>query len=414
MVTFWLSSAVLVGLVLIFLWWPYFSGRRHSSTDEIDRNALNVEIFRSRLAELQKELDDDNLDQASFDELKQELESNLLEEVDDSQIRIEHNRLGAVTPLILSIAIPLVAAVLYMQWGAVTELDKEPRALAEEGDGQMQQIEQQVEQLKSRLEASPDNAEGWFMLGRTYLTLGRFQEGYDAFGRLIELVGEHAEILGQQAYALYLLNNNQITPEVQAAIDRTLAKDPEEAGTLGLLGMNAFEAGDYQKALGYWQKVLRSNNPNINREGLQSAVQAAKDKLAEQGISYQDPEPVVDETAPTAELKVWVELADDLRSRVEDDTVVFVLAQPVQGPRMPLAAVKLRAGELPTTVTLNDSMAMGPMVRLSSAEQVRVRALISYAGNAAAAPGDLYGSSEPVAVQGNNEVVKLNIDSVVE
>ncbi|MCW8887113.1 MAG: c-type cytochrome biogenesis protein CcmI, partial [Motiliproteus sp.] len=106
MVTFWLLSALLVALALLFFWLPFFK-RADSADADIDRNELNVEIFKSRLAELEQELADNNLDQAGFDELKTELEKSLLTEVDDSQQRFEHKRPNLLVPISLSVLIPL-------------------------------------------------------------------------------------------------------------------------------------------------------------------------------------------------------------------------------------------------------------------------------------------------------------------
>ena len=91
MITFWLFAIVLVVLALFFFWLPFINRKQLVSADDsIDRNALNIEIFKGRVTELQRELDDDNLDQESFLELKKELEKNLLEEVDDAQKQLKH------------------------------------------------------------------------------------------------------------------------------------------------------------------------------------------------------------------------------------------------------------------------------------------------------------------------------------
>ncbi len=414
MITFWLFTAVLIAIALIFFWVPFLK-RPNPAEEDLDRNALNVEIFQSRLAELQQELDDGNLDQNAFQELKLELEKGLLEEVDDGQQSIDHKRPSLLLPISLTLLVPIAAVFLYLQWGALDDLGKEPEVVAEEtAPHQMQDMEQQLETLRAQLEASPDNPEGWFMLGRSYMTVGRYQDSIDAFQRLTALVGEHAEILSQQANALYMANNRQMTAETQAVVDKALALDPNDSGTLGLLGMASYESGQYPQALGYWERVLSSGKPNVNREGLLEAIAQVKTLMDEQGIAYQQAIAKSEPAVAGAKLQVLVELDPALTSNVTPDTVVFVLAQALQGPRMPLAAVKLKIKELPKLVTLDDSQAMGPMAKLSSVEQVQVRALVSQAGTAAAKPGDLLGVSEPVVVKNNSGVIKLNIDQVVE
>lgn len=82
------------------------------------------------------------------------------------------------------------------------------------------------------------------------------------------------------------------------------------------------------------------------------------------------------------------------------------------GPKMPLAAVRLKAGDLPTTVELSDAQAMVPGMNLSKFPQVVVGARISRSGNAIAASGDLLGEVSPVTVS-DQAVVELVIDSVI-
>ncbi len=411
MVLFWSLAALILALSLVFFWWPLKTGRGERIED-VDRNKLNVQIFKDRVGELEEELKQGNLSQENFEELKAELEKNLLEEVEETGTQ-GHRANTRGLSIVLSIAVPALALVLYLQWGASDRLAMPPQQQAAHPNSQHSAggMEEQIAALKARLEQNPNNSQGWFTLGRTYLTLQRYQEAYDAFGKVGEIVGEAAEILSQQAQALYFLNNRQFTPQVEGIVRRALELDPEDPATLGLLGIYAYERGQYQEAIEYWQRVIRGQRPNANIEGLKSAVEQARARLAEQGIEYTVEEPVA---AAAAEVKVLVELDAKLAEQVSPDTTVFVFAQAVQGPRMPLAAARLQVKDLPTLVTLDDSMAMGPMAKLSSQERVQIRATVSRSGTPGAKTGDLSGMVGPVPVKGGQEVVKVMIDQVVQ
>jgi uncharacterized RmlC-like cupin family protein len=77
-------------------------------------------------------------------------------------------------------------------------------------------------------------------------------------------------------------------------------------------------------------------------------------------------------------------------------------------PRMPLAIVRKQVKDLPASFTLDDSLAMGPGMGLSSAQQVVVGARISRSGQAMPQPGDLEGLSAPVAVGSQGVVVEIS------
>ena len=91
-----------------------------------------------------------------------------------------------------------------------------------------------------------------------------------------------------------------------------------------------------------------------------------------------------------------VKLSSGFTSKVAPDDTLFVYARPAQGPRMPLAILRKQVKDLPLTFTLDDSMAMSPAARLSSAQQVVVSARVSKSGGATPQPGDLQGQSTPV------------------
>ena len=90
---------------------------------------------------------------------------------------------------------------------------------------------------------------------------------------------------------------------------------------------------------------------------------------------------------------------------------LFVYAKAASGPPMPLAVQRLRAGDLPVTVKLDDSMAMTPAMRLSSFPEVTVGARISSSGQAMPQSGDMEGETGPVK-RGASDPVQVLIDRV--
>ena len=430
MTSLWLLLAVMLIPAMGFIWWPFIRKGVRSEDVAVERDRQNVYIFKQRLAELKQAREDGNLDEASFLALREEMELNLLDEVQDqpavnpvSDDQLQESGSGRRNfwlPVVLTLILPLIAFGLYFQFGASQKLGIPSRDLM------AQSMSREIEALEQRLIAEPENAEGWFLLGRTYFAVARYKDAHGAFVRVEKLVGAHPAILGQQAQALFFLNGNQMTVEVQALVDRALASDPQDSTTLGLLGVNAYEQGDYRGAINLWQKILDSGREDINRQGISDAIAEARGRLPEPlpennlssgngAAQTTGAEPVGTERQTEASIRLRVEIADELQGQYRDDQVVFIYAQPVSGPKMPLAAVKLTAGELPMDVVLDDSMAMGPMARLSSVEQVQLRATISSSGNPGVQSGDLFGRLAAVSVaDGGADLVRLVIDQVAE
>jgi len=78
---------------------------------------------------------------------------------------------------------------------------------------------------------------------------------------------------------------------------------------------------------------------------------------------------------------------------------------------MPLAVVRKQVKDLPIEVTLDDSMAMMPTMKISSFDKVQIVARVSKSGIAKAQSGDLE-SEASVASAGQKEKVSLTINKV--
>ena len=128
--------------------------------------------------------------------------------------------------------------------------------------------------------------------------------------------------------------------------------------------------------------------------------------------SAQPPTPPPTVAAANARLEVNVALDPALATRAAPDDIVFIFAQAAQGPRMPLAIVRSQVQALPTTVTLDDSTALTPEMKLSQFKQVIVGARISKSGNAAPQAGDLEGYSDTITLD-SAKSLNVNINRVV-
>jgi cytochrome c-type biogenesis protein CcmH len=96
-----------------------------------------------------------------------------------------------------------------------------------------------------------------------------------------------------------------------------------------------------------------------------------------------------------------------------DDKVVFIYAIPTDGKRMPLAAIKIMASSLPTTVVLNNQTAMSPQANLSTADSVHIYAIVSNQGGAGIKPGDYKAEANGISVD-TTETINLVVDRLVK
>jgi len=106
-----------------------------------------------------------------------------------------------------------------------------------------------------------------------------------------------------------------------------------------------------------------------------------------------------------------ISLSPELRDKVTQTDVVYILARATNGPRIPIAVFRKQVKDLPLKFVLDDSMAMQPQVKISDFDQVKVAARISMSGGAVTRPGDFEGVS--AAIKPGASGVDIVIDTEI-
>ena len=340
-----------------------------------------------------------------------------------------------------TLAFTLVVAVAgYLLTGRPDSIDGTPAMAvapgAEEGQAQPspEQIAEMVQRLADRLKDRPEDAEGWTMLSRSYLVLGRLDEAAQASERVLKLKPNDAQALADHADVLAMRAGRVLDGEPMKLIERALRLDPDNLKALALAGAAAFDRGDGNEAARLWDRVALLGPPGSPvvqqaRDGAAEARKMAAERAGQTGggaapasgqaqaqgpVSGLAQGPGVAQKSPVAgpTVRGTVTLSAALKAQAKPEDTVFIFARNAEaGPgasRMPLAIVRKQVKDLPATFTLDDSLAMGPGMGLSSAKQVVVGARISRSGQAMPQPGDLEGLSAPVAVGSQGVVVEIS------
>jgi cytochrome c-type biogenesis protein CcmH len=416
-------------LLVLAIVWGHFLSRRptKSLNNEKVRDNTNVELYHEHKNEIEQDFQQGNIDDENYQYLLTELDKGLLQDISENEASSKEvnavHSLSVIWPMVISLFILSLSLFIYTELGAFDRLSQPQVAPGQHAQATEQQKAQiaQLDSLVKQLDAAPENSELWYSYGQALIGIGNFQGAIKAFDKVIDIEGVHADLLGAKAQASYYQNNQQLTPEVQEIINQALAIDPQDASTNILLGMHAFTEQKYQQAINFWQKVLAGNRGNVNVAAINQAIDEAKGRLSLTSSSNsvtpsneQAIENNVSATSTGPQLTLNVDLSDNIRAAMIDspDKTVFVYAIPANGARMPLAAVKMMASDLPTTIVLTDANAMTPQMKLSSVEQVHIFAVISKAGTPGIKSGDFKGELNDVAVS-TSTALTLSIDVIV-
>jgi cytochrome c-type biogenesis protein CcmH len=428
MTAFVIIAALMVAFGLAWLLPPLL---RKGTRKPVDRAAINLRILKDQLAELEIERTRGAIADEQYAATKADLQKRVLEETraEPAAAAPRVSRVGKATAVTVACVVPLAAALTYARFGDPTAFDplvrKGPEAAHQFSQDDLNAM---TRRLAERLEKEPDNAGGWSTLARTYYQMGRFADAAAAFEKLVELVPDEASLWADYADALAMTQGRKIAGRPMELVTRALQLDPLQWKALAMAGTEAFDRQDYKSAAALWEKLQNSLPPDAplknqlagsinearSRAGmppLAAASPPAKPSQAAKAAPAVPTERPADAVAAGARVSGTVSLADLLRDKVAPDDTVFIFARAAQGPRMPLALLRVAVKDLPKAFALDDTMAVAPQFKLSNFSEVVVGARVSKSGNAMPQSGDLQGESKPVQLGGSG--IAVTIDSVV-
>ncbi len=401
---------IAIALLLLPALWLLIAPMRGASTlrDQLDHFEANdtsaeqnVAIFQRRLASLEAARERGDIDEARFNEDRLELERSLLEDTATQTKRplktVTAGRL--VVPLVM-VAVVGASTFWYQQNGA--EGDLTLYAIQEEvrndPEGSMAMF---LERMEVEAERQPNNPNVWSSLFPLYRDTGQPEKAADALERLIAIEGRIPPLLAQLAQLRFFMAERELTPDVQALVDETLELDPRQPTVLGLLGIYAFDNGDYETAIDRWRRAVANIEDPETAESLRDGIRVAQERM---GVTPEAPA-----AAQGQGVRVNVSLDEALVDNVSDDATVFITARDIEGELPPLAVIRTQVSELPMTVVLDDTAAMSPQAQISQVREARLVVRVSESGQATPQPGDLFGDLESVSVGAISEDDAANV-----
>jgi len=407
------SSLVIIafGFILPPLWRNYPIAASDLPINEDQRNIL---VARQRLAELKEQRQAGTLSQAQYEEQCAELEQTLSDDLDlTNQATVASKSAGRWIVYVLAVAIPLLAGSLYLTLGNVQAISHSAEmAKAEPETPSPAEIDKMVAALAERLKTNPDDAQGWLMLGRSYKYLEQYAKAADALANAYRLLGDQAEVMVLYAEALAFANDKNLAGKPAELIGKALILEPDNLNALWLGGMVKAQQNDAQGAIQLWRKLTGLLPAGSETQRQMQALLVKMESPAAEAMTK--PESAQQAKTLAMSVDVEVSLAPELKKLVNPGATVFIYAQALSGPKMPLAIVRKLVSELPVTVSLNDTQAMVPEMKLSNFDKVKLLARISKSGNAVAQPGDLLGTVEQVVLSGSANRYKIIINTEVK
>ena len=275
MILFWLICMAMLIVALMYVLPPALRAEASKPKDENSRRNANIAIYRDQLAELEADLRNGIVSQEQYAQDRDDIERRLLEDTTTEKSAKKPIALAAGArkhAYMVGIGLALVAVIFYLRVGnpdgitnaAATNATATASAPAgpagpagAPAERSQAQIEANVAALAKRLQSNPSDAQGWTMLARSYISMERFGEAAGAYAKATELTPDNADLWAEYARASALAVGGKFDSKTMELIDRALKIDPNNLKALGLAANAAYESKNYQKAIDYWERVLK-------------------------------------------------------------------------------------------------------------------------------------------------------------
>jgi len=134
-----------------------------------------------------------------------------------------------------------------------------------------------IEALQEKLYQDKQNGQLWYQLGHAYLLNGEYENALTVFDYAIRL-SKHltSDHYASKAVALYHLNKQHITEEVDGLMNLALSMDKNNQTVLMMRANEQFMQARYQGAINLWVQILDSQQVDIDRVGIIQRINQAK------------------------------------------------------------------------------------------------------------------------------------------
>ncbi|MCZ6723025.1 MAG: c-type cytochrome biogenesis protein CcmI, partial [Gammaproteobacteria bacterium] len=180
---FWIAAIGLLLLALLILVPPVLRAQVADEAD--DRQQQNIDIARDKKILLDFQLAQGELDQEEYDNTLLDLQTALALDLENIEAS-DPGQQGRWVVWLLAVAIPILSFGLYFQLGEYGVIKNPALAqvpAARQAQDQLSNLSfEEIEDIiKQRLRNNPEDAEGWFVLGKTYMARQKFDKAITAY-----------------------------------------------------------------------------------------------------------------------------------------------------------------------------------------------------------------------------------------
>ncbi len=132
-----------------------------------------------------------------------------------------------------------------------------PAALTSPANPNLASVDELTEKLRARLAASPQDAEGWRMLGWSSFNTQNYEAAVEAFTKALALQPANLEFKASLAEAMVQAEKGIVLPNAKSLFTDVIGSDPTNQQARFYLALALEQAGADGEALKAWQALVR-------------------------------------------------------------------------------------------------------------------------------------------------------------
>ncbi|MFK7856714.1 MAG: tetratricopeptide repeat protein [Granulosicoccus sp.] len=322
----------------------------------------------------------------------------------------------------------LLLAVGFSEYidNTATDLPVVADTIVESGNHTDRQREQLRQDLETYLDEQPREYEVQLAEALQLFAEKKYEDADELFETLRSQFPNQPDLLAPHAQTLALINDGSFDGKPFELLSLSLDIDSGHKPSLWMMALVNQNMGNHEAAVILFKMLKRELSAEVKSietidaamamSMLQTDGQLDVEETADMEADSETVNEVNNDTGGEIQsasvapaINLFITLAAEITNTFSPDDIVYIYAQDADDSSMPLAVTRRKVSDFPTTVTLDDSMAMMPALRLSTSEMVTVGARASRSGTAMPMAGDWEVELYKVPV-GTTETIPLSIE----
>lgn len=137
-----------------------------------------------------------------------------------------------------------------------------------------------IERFQTHLKRTPNDAKAWFLLGRVYVAEADWLHANQAFSTAHALAPNHEEFTLHYVQSVWELNHQKFDHASRELLINILKNNAEQPDALAMLALDAYMQHEDQKAVMYWERLLKLAPPGSEEASkLRQAIAKARMRM---------------------------------------------------------------------------------------------------------------------------------------